>query len=962
MKLFTLALLFVVTTASAQWSNTNNLFADSLHMPVCTATQTQTYPLLIRSYPDSGYIFIWIDARTSPAAIFAQKYNKTGNSLWAANGVQVTSPTNTQRYEYQGQNYRSHSYAATDGAGGFYITYADNGTTERVGLQHVKSDGTVVFSGPGNIIATAPGAGYDVGPQLIADGNGGCYLAFSLSSSDIHMYDYKDVNGTLQNLGGGIMNENAVQVTSTSPCGNYTDLNYPDATVWDYNIFPDLQGNCNIVMYLSVNGSGSMLAYNKLWRAKQNATANLYYRDIDFSVKPTTITYQQGNAYRLYYLVTDHQEISCGSNPNVYTVNQYRLIQNGFLVLDGGPTLYDIKSVKGVTVATPGNINVSLLEAVEKRYSSTTGASDPFVKMNSVKEEIYDSIPYQRASFTSPDYPGYNQAEPPGLDKLGNFADTALAGPTGGTYYEATLAGGGNQVFSAALIPESSLSKGFRNLRLQHLAVESTGPDSLSVVYKTTAKQGVLIGQDQTDYTEGYGGQWDLPMFAVNNTGNALFYIKEQIGSDGYGPIHVSPIFNGAQLAWGVMGKTIGTAFWNGNGYGMFLPNVVMDPFNGTAAVCWLDYRNTGTSGYDIYMRHLDNLNDPAYQPPYKPIRALPNPYTAAKATQVMYGTSNTFTTFEASSIYGSDPGVSPVADISDNYNLGNVTVSTYDNTTGIRNFNGAPYLDRSWTITPDNNPNGAATITIRLLFTTAEFDALAAADPSIKTPGDLAVIKQPSGSGSTYSVVANEKTIIPTSWGTINGGYYLEIQITSFSNFFIFKSTIPLPLNWLDVQAKWQNNAQASVSWAVADQKDVQSYTVQRSADGIIYADACTVTADPAQTTYSCIVPGDKGKNYYRVAELDNDGNKNYSRTVLLEGSAQGLSVYPNPAKDVLYVAGLDNYTSMQIVNASGNIVRRQMITSQQELVNISALAPGVYLLTVTGGSDTKTVRFIKY
>jgi len=31
MKLFTFALLFVVTSASAQWSNTTNLFYDSLH-------------------------------------------------------------------------------------------------------------------------------------------------------------------------------------------------------------------------------------------------------------------------------------------------------------------------------------------------------------------------------------------------------------------------------------------------------------------------------------------------------------------------------------------------------------------------------------------------------------------------------------------------------------------------------------------------------------------------------------------------------------------------------------------------------------------------------------------------------------------------------------------------------------------------------------------------------------------
>ena len=202
----------------------------------------------------------------------------------------------------------------------------------------------------------------------------------------------------------------------------------------------------------------------------------------------------------------------------------------------------------------------------------------------------------------------------------------------------------------------------------------------------------------------------------------------------------------------------------------------------------------------------------------------------------------------------------------------------------------------------------------------------------------------------------------MPQSWAAVTGGYYIEIQITSFSNFFVFKNTNPLPLNWLGVQAKWQNAGQADVSWEVSDQKDVQTYTVQSSVDGVSFTDACTVAAQTAETTYSCIVPGDKGKNYYRVVELDNDGKKNYSKTVLLEGSQQGLTMYPNPAKDVLYVTGLDNYQIIQIADINGKLVRRQSVVSPQEMVNISALAPGIYLLTVTGGSDTKTVKFIKY
>ncbi|HEY4149691.1 MAG TPA: T9SS type A sorting domain-containing protein [Chitinophagaceae bacterium] len=967
-KLFTLALLFIVTTASAQWSNTTNLFYDSLHTPVCNALKTQAGQIVVRSYPDSGYIVIWEDYRSDPSAynaygiIYAQKYDKTGKQLWAANGVPISTSPNNQHYTYQGQNYRNRSYAATDSAGGFYIVYADDSIAsyvyQRVCIQHVRSDGSPVFPGPGYMIASSKTANQGTSPQLVADGNKGCYVSFMLTSTTIYAFCYKDVNGALQNFGGGMMNENALQVTSTSPCGNYTYLQYPDANVSDYNIFSDLQGGCNIVMSLSANGSGTMLAYNKLWRAKKNATSYQDARGIDYSVTPVTYTYQKDSAYRLYFLVTDHQEISCGSNPNVYTVNQYRLIQNGFQVIDGGSGIYDLSYPKGVTVSTTGNINTSLLLICERTYSSTTGVSDPFVKGYNVKEEIYDSIPYQRASFPSPDYPGYNQAEPAFVNKLNNFRDTLLYGP-GGSIFDFSLAGGSNQVYTSGLITENGLSLGYRNLRLQHLAVESMGADSFAVVYKTSVKQGVLIGQDRQNYST--GGQYDLPVLTVNNAGNALFYIKESDGSTG--PARVSPIFSGAQLAWGAMGRAVGTGIWNGSYYNVSSPVVSLDPVNGTALMSWTDARNAATNGpADIYMRHLDNLNDPNYQPPYTRVRAVPNPYGPVTTSQVLYGTSNTYSTFEATGPYGSDAGVSPVVDISDNYNLGNVNVSVYENTGGIRTYNGKPYLDRSYTIIPDHNPNGAATISIRLFFTTAEFNALKAADPSIMTPGDLAVIKQPAGSGSTYSVVAGEQTIIPQTWAAIDGGYYIQIQITSFSTFFIFKNANALPLNWLGVQAQWQNATQAKVSWQVADQQDVQSYTVQHSSDGNAFTDACAVAADPAQTQYSCIAAANTGINYYRVAETDNDGKINYSKVVVLQSAGQpGLTIYPNPVRDMLYVDGLANYKSLQLVNANGVIVLRQNIISTTQSVDVSRLAPGVYILTVTGNSDSKTFKFIK-
>ena len=956
---FIITSLFFVTSLPifAQWSDITNLFTDSLHTQVTNAPNNQGTAIIVRSYPDSGYFVIWQDARNDASGdktfIYAQKYSKTGSKLWAANGIAVSASTNRQHYYYNGQDYRNRSYAATDSADGFYVAYADDSVNtyvyERACVQHVKSNGTTVFGGPGHIISSSTAGNLAISPQLVADSYGGFFYSFITPAAvtgvpiSVFMYDFKDVNGTLQSYGGGQMNENAVQVTASSTCGNYTYLNYTDAEVEDYNIFPDLQGGCNIVMSLNVNGQPLQLAYNKLWRAKKNATATEHYLDENYNDSATALTYKQGNVYRLYYLRTDHQRISCGDGMGgIVVVTQYRLVQNGFQEIDGSGSLYDLSDPKGVTVNTAGNINATLLATSERTYSQATGVSDAIVKGYVVKEEIYDSIPYQRASSNDASYPGYNTNEPASLNKLNNFRDTILPAAYNNDF---GLSGGANQVYASAI----ELTGGY--VRLQHLAVEAQTADSFAVVYKTDSIRGTIIGQ---------GSYAQPPLIAVNKNGNALYYIKEYDGSTG--PVRVSPILSGSQLAWGAMGKQVGTGVWSSGYYDMISPVVSLDPVNGTALMAWTDTRNNGTTGYDVYLRHLDDLNSMTYEPPYKRVRALPDPYGPVTTSAVLYGTSNRFTTFDGYGSYGTDPGVAPVADISDNYDLGTVNVSVYDNTGSIRSYNGKPYLDRSFTITPQNNPNGAATVTVRLFFTTAQFDALKAADSSIKTPGDLDVIKQPSGSGSgsTYSFVAGELSVPVQSWAAVDGGYYIQIQITSFSNFFIFKTNAVLPVTFLGVQAQWQNKVEALVSWQVADQQNVKNYTVQHSVNGVSFKNVYSVKAT-AQTQYSCVVPAGNS-NYYRVMETDADGVKAFSKMAALQGVALStILLYPNPANSVLYVQGIQKYYSLQVIDMKGNVIQQQAVISATQSLHIAGLSKGNYLLKLISKSGIQTLQFSK-
>ncbi|HEX8314476.1 MAG TPA: T9SS type A sorting domain-containing protein, partial [Flavisolibacter sp.] len=260
--------------------------------------------------------------------------------------------------------------------------------------------------------------------------------------------------------------------------------------------------------------------------------------------------------------------------------------------------------------------------------------------------------------------------------------------------------------------------------------------------------------------------------------------------------------------------------------------------------------------------------------------------------------------------------------------------------------------------------PPGAI-MNVRLFFTNAEFDALKAADPSITSPANLAVVKQPaSGSApASYIFVAGEQTIFPQSWAAVSGGYYIEIEVNGFSNFYIFKSTAStLPVRWLGIQAQWQNTAEARITWQVADQVNVRHYVVRHSLDGVAYTDACTVPANN-NTQYNCTVPATAGhKNYYRVMQEDLSGRKGYSTVVWLQATDQpSLTIYPNPVKDKLYLAGGAGFTTYQIADQAGRIVQEGRFTTNTSYIPTYRLPAGSYLFKLLGNGRTAALKFIK-
>jgi len=755
----------------------------------------------------------------------------------------------------------------------------------------------------------------------------------------VYAYCYKDVGGTLQSYGGGRLNDNAVQTSAIAPCGIKTDLYYPNTDVIDFNIWSDRDKGCNVIMSLNGNiGSQyKMLGYNRLWRAKKNASVKSYFRNTSGIACPQITAYDSGQVYPLYILKSDFQNVACGtvSGNNVYTYTNYRLQSNGFQLLDQGA--YDYHYPKGVTLGTNGNINIDIIAVTRRSYAGNV-VSDFTVQGYPYKSEKYDSVPFQRASFSNPEL-GFNPIQPVGLNKLTFRRDTLLGAGNG--YPDFSLAGGGSDIYAASIMSVT----GNRKVILQHLTVKKIA-DSFAVQYKTTPdglekKSGMIIG---SEVSTGYGStdiSYDLPLLSVNDKGTAIFYIRE------YGRgARVSPIGKGTDLIWGAMGIPVGSGVSNNNYYNFEQPFLTMDSTGAKGLIAWRDNRTFPYNSSDnILMRHLDRLDESLlYNPPHKRVRLLPNPYGSTIGNPaVLYGTSKKFSRIETYNSYLTDPGISPAIDVLDNNYLGSVQVGIYQHLSAVRRYNNEAYLNRNYTIKTDSLPPGA-NIDINLYFTKQEFEALKSTDNGILDPGYLMAIRQPNtstslNSPSTYLPVVGEEELPAVAWESIEeGGYEISIRSTGFGNFFVKKMN-SVSLCSAAATSFTSNKTSTSYLWQVK---------TPGSADFNFLNDDANYSGTKTATLQLTNIPASFNNNLYRCILAGITASKTFYLQVVNQWTGSVSNLWENPAN---WSCGKVPDASTDVVLNSGIITVNSNATCRSIKVTVGAavnVTPGFSLTVV--------------
>ena len=282
--------------------------------------------------------------------------------------------------------------------------------------------------------------------------------------------------------------------------------------------------------------------------------------------------------------------------------------------------------------------------------------------------------------------------------------------------------------------------------------------------------------------------------------------------------------------------------------------------------------------------------------------------------------------------------------------------------------------MDKTFHVLPTtNNPGGAYTIT--LYYTQSEVNGWQTATGQnisniqlVKTAGQISLVTPANPAGAGTVAIANP------SIGTLGTNTTLT---GSFSNGFsgfgagIVGTVLPISLLNFDGQLKEEH---VSLSWSTSSEQNSAQFDIERSFDGNQFTKTASVAAagnSSIVSNYSFIDPGiPQENNYYRLKQIDLDGNYTYSKIILVRKSIQKIfRILDNPFKDHVDVElGEISRGSVyvRLLDVTGKEFLREINPAAgSDIVRIDLsrtnLSTGIYLLEVTFNNQKHIARIVK-
>jgi hypothetical protein len=169
----------------------------------------------------------------------------------------------------------------------------------------------------------------------------------------------------------------------------------------------------------------------------------------------------------------------------------------------------------------------------------------------------------------------------------------------------------------------------------------------------------------------------------------------------------------------------------------------------------------------------------------------------------------------------------------------------------------------------------------------------------------------------------------------------------------------IILPIELINFSGEYlTDNRQVKLDWLTSSEINNDYFIVQKSIDAISWSDIEIINGagnSNYRINYSTYdKTPEKGLNYYRLKQVDNDGKINYSNIISIQtkNEIESFTIYPNPAFDYIQVLGLQGFFKYKIYNSNGILVKEGYSFSTEQ-ISITKFEQGLYHLIIEDTSN---------
>lgn len=183
-----------------------------------------------------------------------------------------------------------------------------------------------------------------------------------------------------------------------------------------------------------------------------------------------------------------------------------------------------------------------------------------------------------------------------------------------------------------------------------------------------------------------------------------------------------------------------------------------------------------------------------------------------------------------------------------------------------------------------------------------------------------------------------------------------IEYDVTFTNNPGSFDLTCPqvfLPVELLEFNAAASDD-RVNLMWVTASERNSERFFVERSMDQQTWKDVGSLpaagNADEENDYFLVDHHPEPGVNYYRLRQVDTNGDTHYSDIRAAVFKQEQFTFYPNPTSDRVWFKGnLEDVERIRIIDMHGQVVLEQRTSgSPIREMDVHSLATGSYVIEV--------------